>query len=201
MPFCRPKCGLGECLCIFGKSSQLKWTCCSEIFSNICRPSGCLLSEPLLHSWAAPSTWIKKRKPSPVVAPGLCSPYPSSNCTVGICTWHRSMGHQTLCSREKNDRHLSQTNTCSLLWLYISYCVAFLHLGTLKLIGLKIPGPIWAQVNMHYVNNRSQVVFMTAAAHCYRSCKTEFEVSMTTEGTMLPLFPVLCWVPPHNSIS
>lgn len=73
-------------MCVFRISSQPKWTCCPEIFSNICRPSGCLLSEPLLHSWAAPCTWIKK-KPFPVVAFELCSLCLSSSRVSSTC-WH-----------------------------------------------------------------------------------------------------------------
>lgn len=71
-------------MCVFRISSQPKWTCCPEIFSNICRPSGCLLSEPLLHSWAAPCTWIKK-KPFPVVAFELCSLCLSSSRVSSTC--------------------------------------------------------------------------------------------------------------------
>lgn len=32
-------------------------------------------------------------------------------------------------------------------------------------------------------------VYVTVATHCSSSWKTEFEVAMTTEATMSPLFP------------
>lgn len=45
-------------------------------------------------------------------------------------------------------------------------------------------------------------MFMTVAAHCFSSCKTQFKVSMATEEAMLtPCFLSFFWLLPHNSIS
>lgn len=99
-----------ECLCIFGKPSQLKWTCCSEIFSNICRPSGCLLSEPLLHSWAAPSTWIKKE-----TLPCRC---PWALLFLPRFKLYRRYLYQVRASRvseQNNNTCPSQTDACCLI--------------------------------------------------------------------------------------
>lgn len=86
LPFRYRQVSTWECLCIFGKSSELKWTCCSEIFFQHLPPirisafwaTAAFLSHSLYLD--------QEKKPFLVVAPELCSLYPCSNCTGGICT-------------------------------------------------------------------------------------------------------------------
>lgn len=133
----------------------------------------------------------KKRNPSPVVTPELCSPRPRSNCTSGIIfSPLPSAGYE-----KENNSWFSGLADNSCLFGF-SFNRRIVRANKLKHSRTRLsPG-------------KHQFSPTTGVERCLRrrrtvsvAVKPKCKVSMTTGGTMLPLFPALCWFLPHNSIS